>query len=39
MLYIEIDKGDYPKFKYHYTTEQHNLFYNEFIKPILNDNK
>lgn len=39
MIEFLLNKGDYPKFKYHYTTEQHNLFYNEFIKPILNNYK
>jgi len=39
MIEFFLNKGDYPRFKYHYTTEQHNLFYKEFIKPILNDNK
>jgi hypothetical protein len=39
MIEFLLNKGDYPRFKFHYTTDQHKLFYNEFIKPILNDNK
>ena len=35
MIEFLLNKNDYPKFKYHYTSEQHNLFYNEFIKEIL----
>ena len=39
MLEFLLNKKDYPRFKFHFTTGQHSLFYNEFIKPILNDNK
>jgi len=39
MIEFLLNKSDYPRYKFHYTTEQHKLFYNEFIKPILDDNK
>ena len=39
MIEFLLEKGDYPRHKFHYTSEQHELFYNEFIKPILNDYK
>jgi hypothetical protein len=35
MIEFLLEKGDAPQFKFHYNTEQHKIFSDEFIKPIL----